>query len=310
MKIVYFGTPEISADILEALIGTKNEIAAIVTQPDRAKGRSGKPVFSPVKEVAVKNGIPVLQPEKARDSLFMDGLEKLGADVFIVAAYGELIPARILEMTKYGCINVHPSLLPKYRGAAPIPGAILNGDSVSGVTIMKMAETMDTGDILLQKEIVLDPKETVRSLEKKSAKLAALMLPEVLEGLEKGILVPIKQDDSKSTYIKQFSKDAGHIDFEKSAEEIERMTRAYDPWPSAYTYLQGKTFKIFSCDVIPADESRDAGEVISADKKQLVIACGKGALSLKEVQLEGKKRMGIEEFLRGKKIEAGTKFGI
>ena len=311
MKIVFFGTPQIAADILKYLLSAEQNIAAVVTQPDRAKKRSASLVFSPVKEAALEAGIEkIFQPEKASDEGFMDALESTGADIFIVAAYGQKLPARILDMAPYGCINVHPSLLPKYRGAAPAAGAILNGDSVSGVSIMKMAEKMDTGDILLQEEIAISPCETTASLEKKSSDAAGPMLIKVISGLKEGTMTGTAQDDSKSSYIRQFSKESGLIDFNSSAEYIERMSRAYDPWPSAYTYLDGKTFKIWRARLCEKDFEGRPGEVVSADKKIITVKCGTGALDLLEVQLEGKKRMSCEEFLRGRKIAPGTLLGL
>lgn len=310
MKIVFFGTPQIAADILETLIRSEHEVIALITQPDRAKGRGKQIVFSPAKEVAVAHDIPVYQPEKVSDPEFLDTLESLKADLHVVAAYAQKLPNRLLEMAPRGCINVHPSLLPKYRGAAPMMAAILNGDKESGVTIMKMAEKMDAGDILLQEEMPLDPDETNASIERKAADLGAQLLLKTIKGIEDGSIVPIPQNDEDSTYVRQIGKEAGLIDFSEDAEVIERKTRAYDPWPGTYTYLDGRTFKILKVSVNEITPSgTEPGTVISSDKHGFTIAAGKGSLNILEVQLEGKKRMTAEEFLRGRKIEPGYRFG-
>ena len=315
MKIVFFGTPHIAAEILKSLIGSRHQVIAVVTQPDRTSGRGRQVHYSPVKETALEAGIEVLQPEKINDSVVLDGIEALKADLHVVAAYAQKLPNRLLDMAPVGCINVHPSLLPKYRGAAPMMAAILNGDRVSGVTIMKMAEKMDAGDILLQQEMPLEEDETNTSIEEKAIALGGKLLLETIDGLEAGNIVPVPQDESQSTYVRQIGKEAGIIDWSEPAASIERKMRAYDPWPGTYTYLEGKTFKIFSARVIDSVEDRGisgtfaAGSIAYSGKKELIAACGSGYLELLEVQLEGKKRMSTEEFLRGKKVEAGTVFG-
>ena len=311
MKIVFFGTPDIAAAVLKRLIASRHDVIAVVTQPDRAKGRGKTVAFSPVKELALENGIKILQPEKVGDDLFLDELEALGADIHAVTAYAQKLPSRLLEMAPKGCINVHPSLLPKYRGAIPIPAAILNGDDVSGVTIMNMAEKMDAGDILLQRRIPLAGDETTQSLEKKAAEVGAELLIEAIDAIEAGTIEPVRQDDSKSTYVKQLKKEDGLIDFAESAVQIEREIRAYTPWPGSFTYLNGQVFKIWKAAVCEEVSGSSAvpGTVVHADKKSVKIKCGEGVLSLLEVQIQGKKMMGIEEFLRGKKIEQEYIFG-
>ena len=311
MKIVFFGTPDIAAAVLKRLIASRHDVIAVVTQPDRAKGRGKTVAFSPVKELALENEIKILQPEKVGDDLFLDDLEALSADLHAVTAYAQKLPSRLLEMAPKGCINVHPSLLPKYRGAIPIPAAILNGDDVSGVTIMNMAEKMDAGDILLQRRIPLAGDETTQSLEKKAAEVGAELLIEAIDAIEAGTIEPVRQDDSKSTYVKQLKKEDGLIDFAESAVQIERKIRAYTPWPGSFTYLNGQVFKIWKaavCEEVP-ESNAVPGTVVHADKKSVKIKCGEGVLSLLEVQIQGKKMMGIEEFLRGKKIEQEYIFG-
>ena len=325
MKVIFMGTPELAAAALQKLIESRHEVVAVVTKPDKASGRGMSVRYSPVKQTALDAQIPVLQPESVKKSEVLDELEAFGADLFVVAAYAQLIPQRLLDMAPFGCINIHPSLLPKYRGAAPLRGPIVNGDPTTGVTIMNMSSELDAGDILLQEEIELDPKETVRTLTPKVTALGADMLIRVIDLLERGEVVPVPQGDAGSTYIRQLEKEDGRICFaEESAVQIERQIRACDPWPSAFTKLGGKTFKIWDADVVSGEDlpwgsSQDSdcrsepesptGRVVYADKKSVIIQCREGCLSLKEVQIEGKKRMGIEEFLRGRKIETGFIFG-
>ncbi|MCF0228576.1 MAG: methionyl-tRNA formyltransferase [Parasporobacterium sp.] len=309
MKIIFMGTPDIAVPALETLIGSRHEVIAVVTQPDQKSGRGMNLRISPVKNTALKYNIPCLQPEKISEPDVMDQLEKLGADIFAVAAYSQKIPDRILEMTEFGCINLHPSLLPKYRGSGPLRGPILNGDPSTGVTIMKLVQEWDAGDILLQKEFVLDGSETSEYLEQKCSVLGAEMMLEVINGLEDGTVSAVPQDHSKATYLKQITKDAGLIKWEESAVQIERQIRACIPWPSAYTSLEGKTFKIWEADVIDEASAEAPGTTIYADKKKIAVNTGRGLLVPLSVQLEGKKRMSMEEFLRGRKIEQGTRFG-
>ena len=334
MKVIFMGTPLLAAVALKKLIESRHEVVAVVTKPDKASGRGMSVRYSPVKQTALEAQIPVLQPVSVKAEEVLDEIESFGADLFVVAAYAQIIPQRLLDMAPYGCINIHPSLLPKYRGAAPLRGPIVNGDSVTGVTIMNMSAELDAGDILLQEEIELDPKETVRSLTPKVTAIGADMLIRVIDMLEKGEVVPVPQGDAGSTYIRQMDKEDGRIRFaESDAVEIERQIRACDPWPSAFTKLGGKAFKIWDADVVSEDSVltdcrkgvsdknltdaperslKDAapGCIVYADKKTLIVKCREGCLSLKEVQIEGKKRMGIEEFLRGRKLEPGFVFGI
>lgn len=311
MKIIFMGTPELAAKALERLIGSRHQILAVVTQPDKGSGRGRTTRFSPVKQMAVDAGIRVLQPVRVRDEEALAEIEALGAELIIVAAYAQLLPEKLLNMAPFGCINIHPSLLPKYRGAAPLRGPILNGDPVTGVTIMKMVKELDAGDILLQKELPLEPKETVRSLTPKAAALGAEMLLEVLDLIEEGKAESTAQKDSESSYITQLGKDAGKIDFRIPAKQIERQIRACDPWPSAFTSIGTKIFKIWDADVteVPEGETNAPGEILFVNKKTLIVGTGEKCLNLKEVQMEGKKRMTMEEFLRGRKLEKGFTFG-
>lgn len=299
------GTPDFSVPALEK-IASEHEVVAVVTQKDKPKGRGQSLSYTPVKESALKLNIPILQPDKVKEDSFVEELRALNPDVIVVIAFGQILSNDILTLPKYGCINVHASLLPKYRGAAPIQWAVIDGEEKSGVCTMKMDEGLDTGDIIDVDEITLDPKETGGSLFDKLAKLGGELILKTLQNLEFGKATFIKQDDSKSTYAKKMTKELGHIDFTKDAVSIERLIRGLDPWPSAFTYLDGKVMKIWDADVV--EQSGEPGTVISEDKDSFVIATGDKALKVNELQLEGKKRMKASDFLNGRSIE-GSKLG-
>ena len=305
MRVVFMGTPVFSVPALER-IATEHEVVAVVTQKDKPKGRGMSVSYTPVKESALKLNIPIYQPDKVKEESFVKELRELNPDVIVVIAFGQILSNDILTLPKYGCINVHASLLPKYRGAAPIQWAVIDGEEKSGVCTMKMDEGLDTGDIIDVDEITLDPKETGGSLFDKLAKLGGELILKTLQNLEFGKATFIKQDDSKSTYAKKMTKELGHIDFTKDAESIERLIRGLNPWPSAFTYLDGKVMKIWDADVV--DAGGVPGTVISEDKDSFVIATGSKALKVNELQLEGKKRMKASDFLNGRSIE-GSKLG-
>ena len=310
MKTIFLGTSNISVPSLRALIESEHEVAAVITKPDKASGRGRKLIYSPVKDEALKAGIPIFQPDKIGTEEFLDELRRTAPDIFVLVSYAKMIPMSLCDIAPFGCINMHPSLLPKYRGSGPIRGPILNGDKTGGVTIMQIAEAMDAGDILLQEEIVLDPKESVRTYEEKAAKAGAAALLKALEGLEAGTITPIPQNHEEATYLKKISKADGLIDFSKPAAEIERQIRACDPWPSAFTYLNGKIFKIWDGDVIEEDNQNAAfGTAVNVSKKSFCIQTGKGLLKPNCVQIEGKRSMTTEEFLRGYRIQEGLSFG-
>lgn len=310
MKIIFLGTPYLAKVALEEMIRSRHEVIAVVTQPDKTSGRGRHMKFSPVKELALEKKIPLFQPVSIKDEKVLDELDALQADIFVVTAYAQKLPERLLHMAPFGCINIHPSMLPRYRGASPLRGPILNGDEKTGVTIMNVAYEFDSGDILLQEEIDMDAKETIRTLEPKVAQKGAEMLVEALDRIEEGTLSPRPQNEEDHTYIKQLDKEAGRINFNDDAVDIERQIRACDPWPSAFTSLDGKMFKIWDADVTEDDaEGVSPGAVSYVDKKNLHIKTGNGTLKVNEVQLEGKKRMKTEEFLRGKRIEKGYEFG-
>ncbi len=311
MKVLFMGTPDFAVGALEAIINAGHEVVAVVTQPDKPKGRSGQMQFSPVKECAQKYGLPVFQPERIKRPENVEVLRGYEADVFVVAAFGQIVSREILDMPPYGCINIHASLLPKYRGASPIQQAVLDGEKKSGVTIMQMEDGIDTGDILYQKEILLDKKETGASLFDKLAALGAEAIVEALPLLEAGKLTPVKQDESKATHVKMISKSQGLIDWSESSVVIERKIRGLNSWPSAYTYYKGKQLKIWDGDVlaIKADGDEKPGTVVGVDKQTILVQTGEGVLAINELQLEGKKRMITHDFLLGYPVEVGEMLG-
>lgn len=309
MRILFMGTPDFAVETLETLIHSEHEVIGVVTQPDKPKGRGGKVQFSPVKEAAIEAGITVFQPNRVRDGAFIEQLRSILPDVIVVVAFGQLLTKEILELPRYGCLNVHASLLPKLRGAAPIQWSVIDGDKESGVTIQQMDEGLDTGDILLVEKYTLDPKETGGSLFDKLAKLGGPMILKVLQMAEEGSLQPQKQDDAQHTYAKRLSKATGQMDFTKPAKELERLIRGLNPWPSAFCFLNGKMLKIWEADVIEdtvsSDQDTEAGMIVDVAKDSFDVKTKDGLLRVYEVQLEGKKRMRCDAFLRGFSLEKG-----
>ena len=303
MKIVFMGTPDFAAGILKALREGGHEITGVVTQPDRPKGRKKELVPSPVKEEALGIGCPILQPLKIRQEEAVKAVLELEADAIVVAAFGQIIPGEILEAPRYGCLNVHASLLPSYRGASPIQSALIDGCPESGVTIMQMDEGLDTGDIISQRAVAIAPDETGGSLFDKLAETGAGLLIETLKEIEAGTAVRTPQPkESPTPYCRMLKKEQGRIDWTKPAGEIERLIRAMDPWPSAFTALDGKTLKIWKARVERAEETADpadCGRVLRQDRKGIYVRCGQGILCLEEVQMEGRKRMAVSEFVKG-----------
>ncbi len=309
MKIIFMGTPDFAEALLDTLIHSEHEVVCVVTQPDKPRGRKGILTSPPVKALAEANNIPVLQPLKVREEGFAEKLAAYKADVFVVAAFGQIIPPDILHMPKYGCVNIHGSLLPDYRGAAPIQWAVIDGEKETGITSMQMDEGLDTGDILIKRSIEIAPKETAGTLFERLKPLGSEVLLETLSGLEAGMITPVKQGTPRRGYAKILKKSMGLIDFSKSAREIECFIRGMDPWPSAYTKLDGKMLKIWSADVSTLDSGRPAGTVTEIDSKSFSIACGSGTLIAKEVQPEGKKRISVSDYLNGHALTVGTVFG-
>lgn len=312
MKMIFMGTPDFAAGALRALIAAGYDIAAVVTQPDKAKGRSREPVPSPVKVCALEHNIPVLQPKRVKAPESVEELKAYRADIYIVAAYGQILSQEILDQPKYGCLNIHASLLPKYRGAAPIQHVIIDGEERTGITIMQMDAGIDTGDMLYKKETAITPEDTYETLHDRLMELGGEAVTEALMLLEQGKLIPEKQDDSRSCYAPLIGKSMGEIDFSKSAAEIDRLIRGMTPWPSAYTEFRGRQLKVWRA--VP-DTKRDVsghvpGEILSVGKDSVTVATGKGALTLLELQAEGKKRMSAHDFLLGVKLQPGEILGL
>ena len=306
MKVIFMGTPDFSVGTLEALIEAGHEVVLAVTQPDKPKGRGGKMQYPPVKEVALEHDIPVFQPKKIRDPQSIEELRKYEADVMVVIAFGQILPKEILKMTPYGCINVHASLLPKYRGAAPIQWAVINGERVSGVTTMQMDEGLDTGDMIMKTEVVLDEKETGGSLHDKLALEGAKLCVHTLKALEEKTAVWEKQEDSPTEYARMLDKKLGDIDWTKDAASIERLIRGLNPWPSAYTKWNSKIMKIWEADVLEGQTDQMPGTIVKVEKDGFCVQTGTGLIKVLSLQIPGKKRMDAGAFIRGYPMEEGT----
>lgn len=303
------GTPDFSVGTLEALIEAGHEIALVVTQPDKPKGRGKAMQFPPVKEVALAHNLEVYQPRRVREPECIEYLRKYEPDMIVVVAFGQILPKEILDMPKYCCVNVHASLLPKYRGAAPIQWAVIDGEKVTGVTTMRMDEGLDTGDMILKTELELEEAETGGSLFERLAVAGAELCVKTLTNIENGTATYTPQNHEEATHTTIIKKQLGEIDFTKSAVEIERLIRGLNPWPSAYTKCGEKTLKIWKASVVENDSNKEPGAVTEIGKNSLRVQTGKGQLALEEVQLEGKKRMDIGAFLRGNPIEVGFCLG-
>ncbi len=305
--IVFMGTPEIAAVTLKELLQGPDPVVGVVTQPDRPAGRGQKTISSPVRGVAESHGVPVIAPEKIRDPGFLATLNDWNPQIIVVVAFGRILPATILDLAPHGCVNVHYSLLPKYRGAAPAAWTIINGEEKGGVTTMRLEQKMDAGPIYLQEEIAVAPDETTASLQDKLTPVGARLLLETIRRLKHGTLAPRTQDEAKATFAPMIKKEDGLIDWSRSAAEIERRVRGFTPWPSAYTHLRGKLMKVHRAKVIATTERGNPGEIIRADGNGFWVATGSGALSLEEVQLENRKRLLGVEFLKGARIGKGER---
>ena len=299
------GTPDFAVPTLRALLGSTHEVVGAFSQPDRPKGRGYKLVPPPVKELALSHGVPVYQPVKMRDGTALEILKKLKPDVIVVAAYGRILPKEILELPAYGCINVHASLLPRYRGAGPVQWSVTNGEKITGVTTMFMGEGLDTGDILEQTQIAIGSEETAGELMDRLADLGAQLLLHTLTLLESGKAVRTVQDEALATYAPMLQKSDGELDFSQPAQKLHDRIRGVSPWPSAYSYLDGKRIKVHKSALLP-DLSGESGVI--QEGKRLIVGCGEGSLELLEVQPEGGKRMSGQDFLRGRRPGAEKKF--
>lgn len=308
------GTPDFSVPVLESLVSSRHQVVAVVTQPDKPKGRGNGIAMSPVKETALKHGLEVFQPVRAREEAFIQKMRELKPDVMVVVAFGQILSKELLDVPFYGCVNIHASLLPKYRGASPIQWAVINGDAQAGVTTMMMDEGMDTGDMLEKRAVCLDKKETGGSLFGRLSLLGGELILSTLDKLEKGTLRRIPQNHEEATYVKKIPKSLGEIDWSMDAAAIERLIRGLSPWPSAYTWLGGKMLKLWEADVLPdeatAGENREGcGRVLAASSSGLKVGTGGGILNITSLQLEGKKRMDTAAFLRGFPVQAGMRLG-
>jgi len=307
------GTPDFAIPSLMALMEGPDDVVAVITQPDRPKGRRGDLSPPPVKLLAQQNNIQVYQPEKVKDKGFLPQLKALNPDVIVVVAYGQILSREILDIAPRWCINIHASLLPKYRGSAPINWALINGEKVTGVTSMIVSAALDSGPILLKKEVPIGADDDVKILHGKLSTAGGELLSETMNGIRKGDLTPVPQNESEATYFPMLEKSDGLIDWHKKAEEIRNRIRGLNPWPGTYTYLQEGAeekimLKVFKAEVV-GGPPYFPGTVVEASDKGIVIATGEGYLSLKELQLEGKRRMGVAEFIRGYKIEKGMVLG-
>lgn len=317
MKIVFMGTPDFAVGALEAVVKAGHQVTAVVTQPDKPKGRGKEVQMTPVKLCALKYDIPVFQPVKIRTPEAVEELGKFEADIFVVAAFGQILSEEILRMPEFGCINIHASLLPKYRGAAPIQWAILNGEKETGITIMQMDKGLDTGDMLLKCVVPIEEKETGESLHDKLCEAGAKLIVEALPKIEKGELKPQKQCEEEASYVTMLKKSLGHIDWTRSAEVIERLVRGLNSWPSAYTYYQNKTLKIWESEPVRNEDAGggsgggkpQAGSVVRVAKDAFYVQTGEGLLKVTKIQLEGKKRMQVKDFLLGYPLKEGTVLG-
>lgn len=306
MRIVFMGTPDIAVGTLKRIIADGHEVSAVVTQPDRPKGRGKKMMMSPVKEVALENNIEVLQPQKASEPEFIEKLKELNPELIVVIAYGQILKKELLEIPEKGCVNVHVSLLPKLRGAAPINWTIINGDSKTGVTTMFMDEGLDTGDIIMSKEFQLDDEITAGELHDWMMVEGAELLSQTVKAIESGNYTRTKQNDEESTYAPMMDRNLGHVDFSKSAREIHNLVRGTVPWPGAWCESDYGKIKIWKTKVIKRDHSHEAGKVLKVDKEGIEVACGEDILLIIDIQMPNKRRMPVAEFIKGNSIDEGT----
>ncbi len=307
MKIVYMGTPDFAVAPLKALIDHGHELVCAVTQADRPRGRGQALRMPPVKEAALAAGIPVLQPASVRDPAFLTALRECGAELFVVAAFGRMLPKELLRLPRRGCVNIHASLLPDYRGAAPIQWAVIDGRKESGITTMQMDEGLDTGDILRQYPLTLAEDETGGSLSERLTALGAEAILDTIRGLEEGSITPRRQGEPGTPYAAMLTKEMGNVDWTRSAEEIERRVRGLSPWPGCYSFLNGKMLKLWRTHRGKNPEALPPGTVFSSEEGGLAVAAGSGALIIDELQPEGKKRMKTADYLRGARIAAGER---
>ncbi|WP_054739170.1 methionyl-tRNA formyltransferase [Cellulosilyticum ruminicola] len=310
MNVVFMGTPDFAVPTLEKLIEEGHHISAVVTQPDKPKGRGKTLTMTPVKEVALKHDIEVLQPVKVRgNEEFYNHILSLNPDIIVVVAFGQILPESILNIAKYGCINIHGSLLPKYRGAAPIQWAIINEEPITGVTIMYMDKGVDTGDMLLKREMPIEKDDTYASLHDKMKIVGANALIEALPMIEAGGKEREKQDDAKATHVGIIDKSFGEIKWNESASKIDAKLRGLNPWPGSFTSYQGGTMKVWKAEPISETTNKAPGTIIRVDKEGMVVQTGTNCLLIEEIQMPNKKRMLVSEYIKGNTLESGTVLG-
>ncbi len=307
MRILFMGTPEFAQVSLQTLLDDKRQVVCVITQPDKPKGRGYEMAMSDVKKLALEKNIPVHQPVTLKDGAILPVLEEYRPDIIVVVAYGQILPEYVLNFPKYGCINIHGSLLPKYRGAAPIQRAVIDGEKVSGVTSMYMEKGLDTGDMLIKRELPISREATAGEYHDALAVLGGSVLLETLDKIKEGSLIPEKQNDSLSTYASQLSKAEGEIDWNNTSEAIYNKVRGLNPWPMAYSFIGGKRFTVDF--VYKGEQSGKPGEVLRADNNGLIVACGEGSVLIKDIKVEGKKKMSVGDYLRGHTIAEGTLLG-
>ncbi|BDV44743.1 methionyl-tRNA formyltransferase [Geotalea uraniireducens] len=307
LRIIFMGTPDFACPTLQKLIERGERVITVVTQPDRPKGRGQKLLPPPVKVLAEQHGVPVLQPVKVRNPDVIEQIRELGPDLIVVVAFGQILPQALLDIPRLGCINIHASLLPRYRGAAPINWCLINGETETGITTMLMDAGLDTGDMLVKRQLAITPDEDAQALHDRLSQLGAETIDETLNQLQAGTLQRQKQDDTQSCYAPLLKKDNGLIDWTKSSLQIKNLVRGMTPWPGAFTYLHGQLVKIFQVDV--AAESGPAGTILSVGPAGIVVGCGTNeSVLVRELQLEGRKRLKVADFLAGYKISVGDTF--
>ncbi len=320
MRIVFMGTPDFAVSALRAILHAGHEVAAVVTQPDKPKGRGREIQMSPVKTCALEHGVPVFQPVKIREPEAVATLRTYGADIFVVAAFGQILTEEILAMPPYGCVNIHASLLPRYRGAAPIQQAIIDGEKRTGVTIMQMDAGIDTGDMLMKTEVAIDARETGDSLHDKLAAAGAELIVEALAAIEHGGVTPVRQNEEEACYVRMLNKSMGRIDWRQGAGRLDCLIRGLLSWPGAYTVRNGRTLKIWEEEPVTWEAFRERGAAADADgaapgtvvlveRDAFYVQTGDGVLRILSVQPEGKKRMAVKDFLLGYPIKTGERLG-
>lgn len=308
LRIVFMGTPDFACPTLTRLIERGEDVIAVVTQPDRPKGRGQKLVPPPVKVIAEEHGIPVLQPLKVRAPEVVAHIRELNPDLIVVVAFGQILPQSLLDIPRHGCINIHASLLPRYRGAAPLNWCLINGETETGITTMMMDAGLDTGDMLVKRSIPIGPDEDAQSLHDRLSLLGADTIDETLDRLMAGTLTREKQHDSLTCYAPMLKKEDGLIDWTREPQQIKNLVRGFTPWPGAYTSLDNKTLKLYKVSV--AEEGGTPGEVIAAGRDGILVACDSGSIRIEELQLEGRKRLSAAEFLAGYRLEPGSRLGV